>query len=184
MCIPVEWNPLQWYGRCGCWVIYGRNSFKEELLPSVRCFCFTGCRCAWRVHVQHIPTYIQFDRTVVDVREVVVHIVPLSSQIITVCLLGDTPFLPPMPFRRSISSALCHHTVLLQKISKDELRHHLKFRTKIALMQVGEGISASNTLVHLLDTRNVSVTTCTKEWWLGKNKPDGDALIFLCTSQC
>lgn len=138
-----------------CWLIYRWNNFKEELLPLVRYFCFTGCRCAWRTHVQLKPTFIQFDRRVVDVREVIFyHIVSLSSQIITLCQLGDAPFLPPMPIRRSVSSALCHHTVPLEKISKFELRSHLKFRTKIALIHVREGILALNTLVLMPDTRN------------------------------
>lgn len=111
------------------------------------------------MHVQLKPTFIQFDRTVFDVREVIFYcIVPLGNQIIALCLLGDqlqdALFLPPVPIRRRVSSALCHHIVLLQEISKDKLRSRLKFSAKIALMHVREGISASNTLVLLLDNRN------------------------------
>lgn len=112
------------------------------------------------MHVQLKPTFIQFDRTVFDVREVIFYcIVPLSNQIIALCLLGDQlqDALFPLcsvPIRRRVSSALCHHKVPLQEISKDNLRSRLKFSAKIALMHVREGISASNTLVLLLDTRN------------------------------
>lgn len=94
-----------------------------------------------------------------DVREVIFDsVVPLSNQIIALCLLGaqlhGAPFLPPVPIRRRVSSALCQHTVPLQQISNDKLRSRLKFSAKIALMHVREGIAASDTLVLLLDPRS------------------------------
>lgn len=112
--------------------------------------CFDGCRCTWRAHIRLKPTSIQSDRTVFDVREVIFsRIVPLSNQIIALCLLWDQLWEAPFLLAEHFFSFVSSH-----RPDTDKLRSHLKFRAKMPLMRVGEGISALNTLVFLLDTRN------------------------------